>query len=480
ALLVFAGDVHVVSPLTSDADTIVAMVSALNTEIMPLAGSRPDLAILKAGELLKQNGNQRGEIILLTDGIDREEASLNAARTLSEQGYRLSVLAIGTPEGAPIPMQNGGYLKDANGGIVMPRLTPGPLQQLASVGGGMYSPLTNTPKDLDRLLLPASTFDMGDVEESEDQITEAWREEGPWLLLLLLPLAALSFRRGWVIGIALTTTLTLMLIPPPAMAWEWRDLWQRPDQQGAQAMSQERPADAAELFEASDWQGAAHYRAGQYEEAAAAFAQLDTVDGHYNRGNALAKSGAFEQAIEAYETALERAPEHTQARENLELLKQMQQEQEQQQDQKGEQDQSESDKQESGEDNQDDSQNREGDQQGESQDGQSQESENAQQQREQEQEQQAQQQQGEEGEQEEQQQAQQQQKADGEQKDGEEEEAAKANANPMMTEEAQQQQLLEQYLKRIDDDPGGLLREKFRRQTLRQRGKVAPDDGQTW
>ena len=55
-LVVFAGDAFVVSPLTRDGETIAAQLQALKPGIMPVQGSRADLGLLKAGELLKQAG----------------------------------------------------------------------------------------------------------------------------------------------------------------------------------------------------------------------------------------------------------------------------------------------------------------------------------------------------------------------------------------------------------------------------------------
>src|SRR5690606_29564581 len=115
---------------------------------------------------------------------------------------------------------------------------------------------------------------------------DVWDEAGPWLVVLLLPLAAAAYRRGWLGALALPALVPLLwLVPtPPAQAFEWSDLWKTPDQQG-QTLLREGHADAAaESFEHPGWKGTSYYRAGDYEAAAEQFRQQPDADGLYNLG----------------------------------------------------------------------------------------------------------------------------------------------------------------------------------------------------
>ena len=94
-----------------------------------------------------------------------------------------------------------------------------------------------------------------------------------------------------------------------------------PDQHAAKVLRENDPAKAAQLFENKEWAGTASYRAEEYTNAAKFFSDNDTADSWYNRGNALAKSGNYSEAIEAYEKSLEIEPGATDALENIELLK---------------------------------------------------------------------------------------------------------------------------------------------------------------
>ena len=322
-LIAFAGEAFVVSPLTDDADTILAMFDALVPDIMPVQGSHPDLALAEAGELLAQAGASRGEVVLVGDDAGGPRA-LAQAKALKAAGHSLSVIGVGTAEGAPIPGVRGSDER-----AVISRLDTVSMQALAAAGGGVYAPLSADGRDLDLAL--RATPDMPDQGLPETQVqTEAWKELGPWVLLLVLPFGALAFRRGWLLALALVVG-SWAQVPEPAMASGWEDLWQRRDQQAAAALEQGEHKRALDLAEQPQRRGTASYRLGDYEAAAEAFAAVDQADAHYNRGNALARSGRLEEAVAAYGQALSQEPEMEDAAHNKalieELLKQQQEEQ---------------------------------------------------------------------------------------------------------------------------------------------------------
>jgi hypothetical protein len=237
-LVAFAGDAFTVAPLTHDTDTIQALLSPLQPSLMPVQGSRVDLGLHKAAELLQQAGLPRGDIVLVTDGIDGERAVV-AARQVAAQGYRVSVLAVGTDAGAPIPNGRGGFQRDSLGEIVMPALDQSALRDLAAVGGGEYALISSGEDDI-RYLFTSMAADTGERVEQPGLTTDAWHSTGPLLAALLLPLAALAFRRGWLLVMVLLVGGTVSA-PQPAMALGWDDLWLRPDQQASRHWRRTRP-----------------------------------------------------------------------------------------------------------------------------------------------------------------------------------------------------------------------------------------------
>jgi Ca-activated chloride channel family protein len=95
----YAGDAYVVSPLTNDMNTIANLLPALQPDIIPVAGSRADLALKMAASLLERAGLNMGEVLLVTDSADARVAA--RARELRDDGITTSVLGVGTVEGAP-------------------------------------------------------------------------------------------------------------------------------------------------------------------------------------------------------------------------------------------------------------------------------------------------------------------------------------------------------------------------------------------
>ncbi|MBF0626823.1 MAG: VWA domain-containing protein [Magnetococcales bacterium] len=313
ALIVFSGEAFAVTPLTSDTETIRAQLQALSTELMPAPGSHPELGIALAQRMLAQAGYARGMALLITDG-QLSASTREQTRQFYQQGHRLAVLAVGTAEGGPIPRPSGGFVQDAQGAIVIPRLDEAPLRILAQEGGGRYARLTTDESDLEHLLADEAAGPLDAPPQQTTLTADLWHEEGPWLLLLVIPLAALGFRRGvlaWWLVLAWTQS---------ASALEWGSPWQRPDQQGAEQWAAADPNAAAQLFTDPAWKAAALYRAGRFEESLHALEPLDHADAWYNRGNALAQLNRLEEAVRAYDEALKRDPQHADARHNRELV----------------------------------------------------------------------------------------------------------------------------------------------------------------
>jgi len=458
ALIVYSANAFTVTPLTSDTDTIIALINSIDTSIMPSRGSYPALAIDKGLQLLNQASVSNGEIILVTDGGITSD-SFSSAQKLRDEGYRLSALGIGSMNGAPIPKETGGFITDSTGQITISRLEVDDLKDLVEIGGGSYTSITSNDQDIDTLLSEVYSA----VRESDDSVTtDQWKEFGPWLLLIVVPFGSLLFRKGWIF----VFLLTIMPIDNSVYALDWNDLWKTRDQQAKEAMESGDYDKAIELFEDSEWLAAAHYKAGNYRQSANGYNNNSNIDHLYNYANSLAKIGQFEEAIENYEKVIAEEPNAEDALYNLNLLKDLLSENQ------------------SSEENNDDGQSSEEASTGE----------------------QSQQQNGDESEQSD---------NEGNSKTGDSGDESDANPNQKLSNEEdieaiekeleraaeensnqesqqednsesgiegrmaqEQQQAMEQWLRRIPDDPGGLLRRKFRYQYQRQ--GIDQDGNQIW
>ncbi|HTI96287.1 MAG TPA: VWA domain-containing protein [Rudaea sp.] len=323
ALIAYAGDAFVVAPLTDDVHTVTNLVDALDPSVMPAHGNDTGRAIDLGVNLIRQAGLNGGEIVVLADGAG--DGAVKAAQRARAVGIRVSVLGVGTDQGAPVALAQGGFLKDGTGNIVLPKLDASALQAVAQAGGGRYAGVTAEAGDIDALLA-AAPLQSAAGARAVDATTTRFLDRGPWLVPLLLPLVACGFRRGWL----MLLPLAFVVHATPAQAFSWRDLWQRPDQQ-ARAQLDAGHADVAQkLARDPALRGAAAYRGGDYAAAESDFARRDDAQAQYNRGNALAKQQDYKRAIAAYDDALRQNPQLADAQANKQAVEDWLKQQEQQ------------------------------------------------------------------------------------------------------------------------------------------------------
>ena len=211
------------------------------------------------------------------------------------------------------------------------------------------------------------------------------------------------------------------------------ELFLNKDQQGKKLLDNDNATAAYNTFEDSRWKSLSAYRMGSYKAAESLLDKIPedslVADDYYNKANALALNGQYEEAISAYDQALQMEPSHEDAQYNKKIIEDLKQQQDQQQqqdqNQNGESEQQQDQQQQSQQENQQDSQ----------QDSKEESSEQQNQQQQEEQQPQTQQ--------------------------------SKQQLEDQFKEEEKDQEM-EQWLKRISDDPGGLLRRKMYREYQRR------------
>ena len=320
-LVAWAGSAHAVVPLTDDTKTIVNLLESLEPAIMPVAGSRPAAALEVVSALFANAHLRKGRILLVTDGID----NLADITDYRDPMFPISILGIGTPEGAPIPLdfvqQPGRFLTTREDEVITARLDEDRLAESAELGYGKYAAVVLGDADLDTVL--STTLPGEDDLSQVDREFDLWHDLGYWLAVVALPLLLFGFRRGVIAGLA------LCVMPLDSHADFWENLWQRDDQQAYAALRSGEPERAATLTERRDWRGVAEYRAGNYNSAVGSFTGLDDVRNTYNLGTALARAGDLDGAIAAYDSVLSRDPEHEDAAFNKAFLAQQKEAQQQ-------------------------------------------------------------------------------------------------------------------------------------------------------
>lgn len=301
-VVAFAGDAHAVVPLTEDHDTARHLLASLGTDLMPVQGSNIAAGLEHALTLLQQGGAPRGEIVLLTDS-PADARAIKVAERLRDQDHRLAVVGFGSVDGAPVPAPSGGWLRRRDDSIVIAKLQPDSLQRLARAGGGVYQPMPATTLDADTITPSTLRAERGG-RVADDQQSDQWQDAGVWLTLALLPLALLAFRRNGLAGVVL---IGLGLHATPGHAASLDDLWRNADQRGHARLEAGDADAAARTFRDPHWRGIAAYQAGDFATAVDALEPPTSARQAYNLGNARARAGDLDGALDAYDQALSMA-----------------------------------------------------------------------------------------------------------------------------------------------------------------------------
>ena len=434
-LVVYAGDAHIVAPLTNDINTIENLLKVLEPGIMPAFGSDVESALALAREMLKTPGASRGHIIIVTDEVSR----VASVTQFAERDIPISILGIGTPAGGPIPLdfanQPGRLLLDDSGNQIVATLDADKLQTIASITYGEYRTAGVGDTDIEALLASAPTNP--DLTITDERTFDVWEDRGVWLALLLVPILLMSFRRGALLCLA------CVLVTPNLEASLWDDLWSRRDQQGYRALIEGQPEKAESLFSEDEWRAAARFRAENYQGARQLFEQTPGIEALYNQGNSRALSGDLQGAVDAYDQILQVSPDHVDAKLNKAVVEKYMEE--------------------NPSNDGNDNQQQQNDQQDENSDPSDDPSE------------------GEESEDSEEQQDGEETEGEGQKpEDKEQQEQQMAESDETVDED---ENAAEQWLRRIPDDPGGLLRRKFQHETnlrLRRGEYQSKDDNQIW
>jgi Ca-activated chloride channel family protein len=302
-LVVFREEAYGAVPLTDDADVVREMLPRLRTDLAPGREVLPSRGLAEAGRLLDAVGAAGARIVLVSDGSDASpQATLDAARALSRAGATVSVLSL-APDDATAA------------------------SEVAGAGGGAFARLSADDADLERVLAPDAFAALGGRLARSEHRSDEWWDVGAWLVWLPLLLASLAFRRGWITAALTLAWIGLPSAPAQAGVADW---FQRPDQRAAQAFETGAYAESAASFEDPSWRAAALYRAGNFEQAAEELAPFADERSQYNLGNALARAGKLDEALAAYDRSLATAPGDEDARFNRELVQRLLEEQRQQ------------------------------------------------------------------------------------------------------------------------------------------------------
>lgn len=339
-LVAFAADPHMIVPMTEDKETIRHLLPSLDTDLVYVQGSRLAPALEMSAKMLENEPGSNKAIVVITDGGFEDASAIQTVKKIAEKGIAIYTLGVGTLEGAPLNDRHGAAIKK-NGATLLSKLEKEKLREISKQGRGRYF-------DADHSEQVALIFDdlakRSDIQEETHKTQRFWEEHFYLFLIPVIPFFFWWFRKGFIFA-----SLLVFVAPIPSEA-SLRDYFYNPEQQAGQAYAAENYPAAAEGFQDPYKKGVAYYRQGDYKAAEEMFRQSTRPEvasgAAYNLGNTLVQQNKLQDAIKAYEDVLKKWPEHTRAKENLELVKKMleQQEQQKQEDNQNSKDNSEQQK----------------------------------------------------------------------------------------------------------------------------------------
>jgi Ca-activated chloride channel family protein len=325
ALIVYAGEAYTVTPFTDDTGTISNLLATLTPGILPLPGSNPEMAVELAKDLIQSSRITKASILMVTDDI--AEPAVDTIINNLTSNIELSIIGIGTDAGAAIPY-NGGFLQNDQQSNIIAQRNSDVMQKLADQTNGYYLPIQADNSDIEFYLSHLEQRFNNDNLEENIINGDRWFESGQLLILLLIAPILFAFRRGLLLSIFFMGFTSLIMQPSYLYASEYKSLWKNNNERGLDAWQEKNYDSAVKLFDDLQWQGSAYYKKGDYEKALELFKQDDSAIGHFNRGNANAQLNQLEDAIAEYEQALTIDNSLIQAKKNKELVEKLLQEKE--------------------------------------------------------------------------------------------------------------------------------------------------------
>ncbi|GMO52272.1 MAG: VWA domain-containing protein [Candidatus Endomicrobiellum trichonymphae] len=142
-IVVFSGTAMWQCPLTFDLHALKMFLQSVETTNLPLGGTRISSAIMLASKAASCESSGSRVMILISDGENHDSKIKEAVNAAKKAGLRIISIGIGKKEGAPIPVKDEtgtviDYVKDVNGKVVISRVNPVLLKNVAEEMGGKY------------------------------------------------------------------------------------------------------------------------------------------------------------------------------------------------------------------------------------------------------------------------------------------------------------------------------------------------------
>ena len=202
AVVEFAGNAYLQLPLTPDHDAAQMLIANMSVKDAPTQGTDMADAIEESLKALPSNEKHYKAIVIISDGEDHEGGVDDAIHDAQQQGAVIFTVGVGTQQGAPIPLNgaDNSYKKDDAGNVIITKLDPSMLQDIAAKGNGNFMLLgTSGDEALDALIKRIGAVQKNKYDE---KIFTEYESEFqffliPALILLIIDLLLSERKSKW-------------------------------------------------------------------------------------------------------------------------------------------------------------------------------------------------------------------------------------------------------------------------------------------
>lgn len=318
-LIAFAADPHMITPITEDKETILHLLPTLETNLIYVQGSRLTSALDMASSMLDVEPGNNKMLLVISDGGFEDSSAIITAKKLAEKGIVIHTMGVGTFEGAPV--QNVEKNKLQSKSPIISKLEKERLNEISKAGNGRY--LEAYYSDHEEIIILKELEKRADSQMNIGKKKSFWDERFYLMILPALPIILWWFRRGMIFAVF----LIFFASPFKLEAANATDYFKNSEELGKQACDDGDYDTASRTFQDPYRKGVAYYKAKNYSEAEKMFRQSSREDvasnAAYNLGNTLVQQQKLKKAIKAYEEVLKKWPDHIKAKENLEIIKKM-------------------------------------------------------------------------------------------------------------------------------------------------------------
>lgn len=166
-LVVFAGDAFLQMPLSTDYSAAKLMIATSSTDLIGTQGTALGKAIDICRASFSQDKKVKKVIVIVSDGENHEDDAIGSASEAEASGIKVYTIGMGTPDGAPIPLgkNSGKYLKNSSGEVVVTRMNPEMLAQIAEAGDGGYAFGGSKFSDIQKVIKEIASIEKKDFED---------------------------------------------------------------------------------------------------------------------------------------------------------------------------------------------------------------------------------------------------------------------------------------------------------------------------